>query len=121
MYDGELPGALRGSFMTLAKFHRSATQHDASHLGLGDFILLRENKTLTCLQDLRCTFGGRGVSQISSGSATLANHAVVAKENSMTEMPVGVENHPSFPPLHMGCINRFRVLSLKASGTLTVL
>jgi hypothetical protein len=121
-YDGVLPGALKGSFTTLANFHPSAMQQSARCLTpwLRWFGPV-ENKTLTSLQDLKCMFGGRGVSQMTSGSVTLLNHAGATRENHMKGLPLGVASHPSFPPLHMGGLNRFRVLSLKACGTILVL
>jgi hypothetical protein len=80
-----------------------------------------KNRTLTSLQDLECTFGGRGVSQMVSGSATLADHAVATRDNRTKKSSLGVLlNHPSFPPRHMGWLNRFRVFSPKACITLSV-
>jgi hypothetical protein len=49
------------------------------------------------------------------GSAILADHEVTARESHANKSPLWVVSvHPSFPPLHMGWLNRFRVLSLKA-------
>jgi hypothetical protein len=108
--------------MTLAKFHLSAMQPLAQCLTpwLRWFGPV-ENKILMSLQDLKCTFRKRGISQVTSGSATLVNHAVVTRENHMKGSPLGVASHPSFPLLHMGWLNHFRVLSPKACDTLTVL
>jgi hypothetical protein len=58
---------------------------------------------------------------MTSGSATLANHAVATRVNRMKESPLGVASRPLFPPLHIGWLNRFRMLSPKACGSLTVL
>jgi hypothetical protein len=56
------------------------------------------------------------------GSVTLAGHAVTAKESHMNKSPLEVVSvHPSFLLLHMGWLNRYRVMSLKACGTLSVL
>jgi hypothetical protein len=95
-YNGVLPGALRGSFTTLDNIHPSATQPSARCLtpGLRWFDPL-ENKTFMILQDLMCTFGGRGVSQMTSGSATLAKHASATRENRMKGSPLGLGRHSS--------------------------
>jgi hypothetical protein len=121
-YNWVLPGAQRGSFTMLAKFHPSVTQPSAQYLTpwLRWFGPV-ENKTLMSLQDTKCTFGGRGVSQVNSGSVILAIHAVVTRKNHMKSSPLGVASHPTFLPLHMGWSNRFRVLSPKVCGTLSVL
>jgi hypothetical protein len=82
--------------MTLANFHPSATKPLAWCLTpwLRWFGPV-ENKTLMSLQDLDCVFGGRGMSQITSWSATLANHAVATRENRMKGSPLGVASRPS--------------------------
>jgi hypothetical protein len=62
------------------------------------------------------------MSQMVIGSATLAGHAFTDRESHANKSPLWlISIHPSFPPLHMGWMNRFRVLSLKACGTLSVL
>jgi hypothetical protein len=107
-YNGVLPGAPRGSFSTLAIYHPSAMQPSARCLKprLRWFGPVK-NKTLTSLQEQSCTFGGLGVSQVSSGSATFANRAIAAKENRTNKLPLEVVlNHPSFQPLHVGWLNR---------------
>jgi hypothetical protein len=49
-------------------------------------------------------------------SATLTDHAVAARENCENKSPLGVVSiHPSFPPLHMDWLNRFRVYSREAA------
>jgi hypothetical protein len=114
-YNGVLPGAPRGSFTTLDKFHPSATQPSAPCLTpwLRCFGPV-ENKILTSLQDVKCTFGGEvGIpdDQWEGG----------------TSQPCGYDQRKpherilTFPPLSMGWLNRFSVLSSKACGTLTVL
>jgi hypothetical protein len=49
------------------------------------------------------------------GSATLADHTVMARESHANNSPLRVVSiHISFAPLHMALLNPFRVLSLKA-------
>jgi hypothetical protein len=53
------------------------------------------------------------------GSATLPGHAVTARESRANKSSLWVVTiYPSLAPLHMAWLNRFRVLSLKACGTL---
>jgi hypothetical protein len=57
-----------------------------------------------------------------SGSAILASHEVATRETCMKDLPLWVAHKlPTFPPLHMGWSNRFRMLSLKVCSNLSVL
>jgi hypothetical protein len=110
-YNGVLPGAPRDRSQ-----HRLSTTpvphspwHDASHLGLGGLALLGINPHEP--PGPKVHIWGEGYP---SGSAMLVSHAVVTRVNRMKELPLGVSDHPAFPPLHMGFLNRFRVFSLKA-------
>jgi hypothetical protein len=122
-YNGVLPGAPRVSFTTLNNYPPSATQPSARCLTPW----LRwsgpvKNRNLTSLQDQECMFRGRGLSQMVIGSAALPDHVVTARESRANKSPLAViSSHPSFPPLHMGWLNCFRVLSPKACGTLSIL
>jgi hypothetical protein len=50
------------------------------------------------------------------GSATFADHAVATTESHAIKSPLGVVSiQPPFPPLHVGWLKNFGVLSLKAS------
>jgi hypothetical protein len=58
---------------------------------------------------------------MASGGATLNYHVVVIRRNHRKISPLGVTIYPLFPPLHMGSLNPFRVLSPKACGTKMIL
>jgi hypothetical protein len=113
-----MPGAPRGLFLTLANSHPSAVQPSARCLApwriwFGPV----ENKTLTSLQDLKCTFGGRGTPD-DKWECDSSLPCGCDQGKSQERSSLGVASHPLFPPFHIGWLNRFRVLTLKACGTL---
>jgi hypothetical protein len=119
VYNGVLPGAPRGSFLILAIYHPSAMQPSSRCLTpwLRWFGPV-ENKDPCEPQDQQYSLGGRGVSQMAVGSATIVRHAVLPGKTAWLWRPWGLT---PFPPLHVGWLSCFRVLSQKACGTLTVL
>jgi hypothetical protein len=62
-------------------------------------------------------FRGKGVSQMTGGSAAPVNYTIATKDNHMKGSPLGVASHLLLPPLHMDWLNHFRLLSPKACGT----
>jgi hypothetical protein len=84
-----LPGAPRGSFITLAKFHPSAVQALARCLTpwLRWLALLRINPHEPPGPEVHVR-GGGVVSQVISGSVMLVNHADVTRVNHMKKLPL---------------------------------
>jgi hypothetical protein len=127
LYDSQLvllgfPNITWFVVMLPGNFYLSATQPLAwCHTPWLRWFVPVENKIFMSLLDLKCKFGGRGISQMTTGSATPANHVVATRENRMKGSPLGVASHPSFPFLHIGWLNCFRVSGPKAYSTLLVL
>jgi hypothetical protein len=117
-YNGVLPGAPRRSFTTPAIDHPSATQPSARCLtpwlrwfGPVKKVPSRASWTKSARS------GGEGYPHGNWECDTCWSRSYTNKKSPLWVVTI----HPSFPPLHMSWLNRFRVLCLKACGTLSVL
>jgi hypothetical protein len=60
---------------------------------------------------------GEGVISDGKWGCDSSYQVVVTRRDHKKILPLGVASYPLFPPLHMGWLNHFRVLSPKACGT----
>jgi hypothetical protein len=95
-------------------------RHDASHLGFGGVGLLKvEPSRASWTQSARSE--GEGCSRWPLGVRLLSDTQFYQGKLRDCDALGVIKVQPLFPPLHVGWLSRFRVLSQKACGTLTVL